>query len=318
MSEGAGTGAGPAGPDRTVPEGAVGLEALRREAVTTAVAAGDLARDGRPVDLGVSSTKSSPTDVVTAMDLAVEALVRERLSALFPEDGFLGEEGGFEPGTSGRTWVVDPIDGTVNYLYGLPAHAVSVAVVRSGGGDPLARPEPATWTALAGCVHAPATGETWSAARGAGARREAPGSPGRALAVRDPAPDLSRALVGTGFAYRAQVRAAQGRVLAALLPRVRDVRRIGSAAIDLCMVADGRLDAVYEQGMHPWDLAAGALVVAEAGGVVTFLAPGPADGSAGAGAAAGASPENGPTLVAGPPDLAARLAGALGLPVAPG
>ena len=310
MSEGAGVPRGV--------EGSHALEALRREAVTTAVAAGDLARDGRPADLGVSSTKSSPTDVVTAMDLAVEALVRERLAALFPEDGFLGEEGGFEPGTSGRTWVVDPIDGTVNYLYGLPAHAVSVAVVRAGGPDPLARPEPATWTALAGCVHAPAARETWSAARGAGARLEVPGSPARTLAVPDPGRELAQALVGTGFSYRAHVRAAQGRVLAALLPRVRDVRRTGSAAIDLCLVADGRLDAVYEQGLRPWDLAAGALVVTEAGGAVTFLAPGPADGSAGAGAVAGAGVEGGPTLVAGPPDLAARLAGALGLPVAPG
>ena len=290
------------------------LEALRREAVAAAVAAGDLVREGRPASVGVSSTKSSPTDVVTAMDLAAEALVRERLAGAFPHDGVLGEEDGYVAGTSGRTWVVDPVDGTVNYLYGLPAHAVSVAVVRAGGPDPLARPEPATWTALAGCVHAPASAETWSAALGRGARLEVAGAGARTLTVPDPARELSQALVGTGFGYRSQVRAAQGRVLAALLPRVRDVRRIGSAAMDLCMVADGRLDAVFEQGLRPWDLAAGALVVAEAGGTVVLLPPGPADGSAGPGAAAGASPDNGPTLVAGPPVLAARLAEALALP----
>ena len=177
---------------------------------------------------------------------------------LRPDDGVLGEEGGSRAGTSGITWVVDPIDGTVNYLYGLPAWAVSVAAV-SGDADP------ATWTVLAGCVHAPATGETWTAARGAGAHLD-----GRRLAMT-PAPPLERCLLGTGFGYVAQRRRAQARVLAELLPRVRDVRRIGAAAIDLCQVATGRLDLYYERGLQPWDLAAASLVVEEAGGVVVGL-----------------------------------------------
>ncbi len=146
-------------------------EALLDLAVEIAVAAGDLVRDERPPELGVAATKSSVTDVVTAMDLAAEDLVRTRLSAARPDDGVLGEEGGFAAGTTGLTWVVDPIDGTVNYLYGAPAYAVSIAVVRAGGPDPLARPEPSSWSAVAGCVHAPATGQTWSAVAGGGARR---------------------------------------------------------------------------------------------------------------------------------------------------
>jgi len=225
--------------------------------------AGRLVHDGRPEHLGVAATKSSAVDVVTAMDLASEDLVRRMLARLRPDDGILGEEGGHEPGTSGVTWVVDPIDGTVNYLYGLPAYAVSVAAVAG-------EPTPATWTVLAGCVHAPATGETWTAGRGQGAHLD-----GRRLALA-PAPPLDRCLLGTGFGYVAERRRAQARVLAALLPQVRDVRRIGAAAIDLCQVATGRLDLYYERGLQPWDLAAAALVVAEAGGVATGLRGAPA------------------------------------------
>lgn len=221
-------------------------------------AAGRLVHDGRPRTVGVAATKSSAVDVVTAMDLASEELVRRLLAELRPDDGILGEEGGHQAGTSGVTWVVDPIDGTVNYLYGLPAYAVSVAAV-------VGEPTPATWTALAGCVHAPATGETWTAGRGHGAHLD-----GRRLTVAA-APALDRCLLGTGFGYVADRRRAQARVLASLLPRVRDVRRMGAAAIDLCQVATGRLDLYYERGLQPWDLAAGALVVVEAGGVVTGL-----------------------------------------------
>lgn len=225
--------------------------------------AGRLVHDGRPDDVGVAATKSSAVDVVTAMDLASEDLVRRSLAVARPHDAVLGEEGGHVAGTSGITWVVDPIDGTVNYLYGLPGYAVSVAAV---SGDP----DPATWTVLAACVHAPATGETWSAGRGRGAHLD-----GRRLTVPQ-APPLERCLLGTGFGYLASRRRAQARVLAELLPRVRDVRRMGAAAVDLCQVATGRLDLYYERGLQPWDLAAAALVVTEAGGVVTGLRGQPA------------------------------------------
>lgn len=302
---------GPVGGPGPVGDSPEELLALAR---SCAVTAGDLVRDERPSDLGVAATKSSSTDVVTAMDLAAEALVRRALALARPHDGVLGEEDGFVAGTSGLTWVVDPIDGTVNYLYGLPAYAVSVAVVRAGGEDPLACPDPSTWTAVAGCVHAPETGETWTASAGGGAHHSRRGAPERRLTAAQEPPLLAGALVGTGFGYRSSVRAAQSRVLTGVLPRVRDVRRIGSAVLDLCAVADGRLDAYYEQGLQAWDLAAGALVVAEAGGVVLSLPPGPQDGSGPAGSAAGAAPDNGPTLVAGPPRLAGELADALGAP----
>jgi myo-inositol-1(or 4)-monophosphatase len=229
-------------------------------------AAGRLVHDGRPETVGVAATKSSAVDVVTAMDLASEELVRRELARLRPHDAVLGEEGGSTGGTSGVTWVVDPIDGTVNYLYGLPAYAVSVAAV-------VGEPDPAAWTVLAGCVHAPASGETWTAARGHGAWLD-----GRPLRVAA-APPLDRCLVGTGFGYVAERRRAQARVLASLLPQVRDVRRIGAAAIDLCQVATGRLDLYYERGLQPWDLAAASLVVQEAGGAVRGLRGRPAGGA---------------------------------------
>lgn len=251
------------GPDDVVPGALPPVAELVAVAEEVARAAGRLVHDGRPENVGVAATKSSAVDVVTAMDLASEELVRRLLARLRPDDAVLGEEGGHRPGTSGVTWVVDPIDGTVNYLYGLPAYAVSVAAV-------VGEPTPATWTALAGCVHAPATGETWTAGRGLGAHLD-----GRRLTLAA-APPLDRCLLGTGFGYRAQRRAAQAAVLAALLPRVRDVRRMGAAAIDLCQVATGRLDLYYERGLQPWDLAAGALVVVEAGGAVTGLRGAPA------------------------------------------
>ena len=210
----------------------------------------------RPRDLGVAATKSSPTDVVTEMDRRAEALLREILSAARPGDAILGEEAGHEPGETGLTWVVDPIDGTVNYLYEIGVYAVSVAVVE---GDPTVD---GGWTSVAGCVHNPVSGETWTAGRGVGAFLD-----GRRLAVGEP-PALDRALTGTGFGYFAGRRRTQARVLAELLPRVRDIRRIGCAAIDLCMVATGRLDAYFERGLHAWDMAAARLVVEEAGGVV--------------------------------------------------
>lgn len=221
-------------------------DALLSLALDVAQRAGTLLVEGRPRDLGVAATKSSPTDVVTEMDTASERLIVEALLAARPDDGLLGEEGAARPGTSGVRWVIDPIDGTVNYLYGLPAWAVSIAAEYDG-------------TAVAGVVHVPAAGETFTAVRGGGAFCN-----GRRLQVTTGVP-LGQALVGTGFGYAAARRAVQGRVLAELIGRIRDVRRGGSAAVDLCSVAAGRLDAYYERGVQAWDVAAGALVATEAG-----------------------------------------------------
>ncbi len=227
-------------------------------AVVLARSAGALVREGRPRQVDVAATKSSAVDVVTAMDLASEALLRRMLAERRPHDGVLGEEEGLLAGTSGVTWVLDPIDGTVNYLYGLPAYAVSVAAV-------VGEPTPQTWTVVAACVHHVADGRTWSATLGGGAYED-----GRRLQVNDPV-GLGTSLVGTGFGYTVQRRRAQARVVADLLPRVRDIRRMGSAAIDLCHVAAGNLDLYYERGLQPWDLAAASLVAREAGASVLGL-----------------------------------------------
>jgi myo-inositol-1(or 4)-monophosphatase len=221
-------------------------------------AAGRLVRDGRPDRVDVAATKSSPIDIVTQMDLASEALLRGMLAERRPDDGVLGEEEGALSGTTGLTWVIDPIDGTVNYLYGIPAYAISVAVV-AGGTDPE------TWTVVAGCVHAVPDGRTYTAGRGLGAYLD--GRPIRANAARP----LAQSLLGTGFGYTIERRRGQARVIAELLPQVRDIRRIGSAALDLCAVASGGLDLHFERGLKPWDLAAGALVAQEAGALVTGL-----------------------------------------------
>lgn len=227
-------------------------------ACDVAVAAGEFAARLRREGVTVAGTKSSPIDIVTEADRAVEAMIRSRLADARPDDGFLGEESGAEHGSSGLTWVVDPIDGTVNYLYDLPNWSVSVAVVEG-------EPDPARWRALAGAVAAPALGDLYTASAGGGAFLG-----DRRLAVRPSVP-LSAALVATGFHYTRAVRSTQARVAARLLSRVRDLRRTGGAAIDLASVAAGRIDAYFEQGLHPWDQAAGALLVREAGGVVIGL-----------------------------------------------
>jgi myo-inositol-1(or 4)-monophosphatase len=227
--------------------------------------AGRMVHEGRPDRVEVAATKSSAVDVVTAMDLASEELLRRRLGERRPRDGILGEEQGFVPGTSGVTWVVDPIDGTVNYLYGIPSYAVSVAAVVGPVGDDGRAPDPATWTVLAACVHVPADGRTFTAGRGQGARLD-----GRPLSIGEPKP-LSGCLVGTGFGYLATRRRSQARVLVELLPQVRDIRRNGSAAIELCTLAYGGIDLFYERGLAPWDLAAAGLVAQEAGALVTGL-----------------------------------------------
>jgi myo-inositol-1(or 4)-monophosphatase len=178
-----------------------------------------------------------------------------------PHDGFFGEEtsgaaADRDTGTSGLTWVVDPIDGTVNYLYDIPHYAISIAVV-DGAPDPL------TWTALAACVLNPVTGEIFTAAAGGGAFLGA-----TAISVA-PAVDLSQALVSTGFSYVAEQRRRQGAVVARLLPEVRDIRRAGAASLDICYVANGRLNGYFERGLSPWDHAAAALIAREAGASVT-------------------------------------------------
>ena len=221
-------------------------------------AAGALILDGRRSTVRVAATKSSPVDVVTAMDTASERLLRDMLAELRPLDGVLGEEQGTSAGTSDITWVVDPIDGTVNYLYGIPNYAVSVAAVAGP-------PDPATWTALAGCVHAPALGATYTGGAGLGAFRD-----GQAIRANEPRP-LAMSLLGTGFGYTRNRRIVQAEVIAHLLPQFRDIRRLGSSALDLCAVAEGRLDLYFERGLKPWDMAAGALIATEAGATVVGL-----------------------------------------------
>jgi myo-inositol-1(or 4)-monophosphatase len=197
-------------------------------------------------------TKSSQTDMVSEADREAEAAVAELLRAERPDDALVSEEGARGSGTSGRRWVVDPLDGTTNYLYRFPAWGVSVALEDADGG-------------LAGVVHDPIGGETFRAARGAGAELN-----GRPIRVND-LDRLDTALVATGFGYDPDVRAGQADVLRRILPRVRDVRRAGAAALDLCFVACGRLDGYYERGINHWDWAAGALIVREAGGAVVPL-----------------------------------------------
>jgi len=249
---------------RPVPSAEV-VTQLREACETFARQAGELALTMRAAAVDVAATKSSATDVVTKADLASEALLLELITQLRPQDGILGEEGAQRVGTSGLTWVLDPIDGTVNYLYGRADWAVSVAVV---AGDPR---DMTRWQPVAGCVHAPAMGRTWTAGLGQGATAD-----GRPLTAPTGTP-LAQALVGTGFSYSAATRAWQGEVVADVLPQVRDIRRAGAGALDSCAVATGELDAHYELGLNPWDVAAAVLVVTEAGGVVRHL-PGPDDG----------------------------------------
>ena len=228
---------------------------LRDLTRTIALEAGSLARRLRAEGVEVAASKSTPVDVVTVADRETELLIRRRIAEARPQDGILGEEGGVEGGDSGITWVVDPIDGTVNYLYGIPHYAVSIAVVE-GDADPL------TWNALAAAVVNPASGELYTAAHGEGAELD-----GTAIRVAEPV-ELSQALLATGFAYNAETRGHQGAVIARLLPEVRDIRRQGTASLDLCFVGNGRYNAYFERTLSPWDHAAGALIAREAGAAV--------------------------------------------------
>jgi len=219
---------------------------LLRLAEETALAAGRLVLEGAQGRVEVTGTKSSPTDVVTSVDLASERLIREKIATARPGDGFVGEEGDDRGGSSGVTWVADPIDGTVNFLYGIRQYSVSLAARDTDG-------------VVAAVVHDPSSAETFTATRGGGAwldgRRVQPSG----------CVDPTRALVGTGYHYRADVRARQAVETGRLVPRIRDIRRMGSAALDLCYVACGRYDAYVERGLRPWDLAAGQLIAREVG-----------------------------------------------------
>jgi myo-inositol-1(or 4)-monophosphatase len=228
-------------------------------AVSVTRGAAELARQMRAEGVTGVSTKSTATDVVTAADQATERYVRDSLRQLRPDDAVLGEEAGESVGAGTVRWIVDPIDGTVNYLYGIPHYAVSLAAEVDG-------------VVVAGVVRNAATGEEWTATLGGGAWRS-----GVRLAG-SPVSQLGQALIATGFGYAAARRVHQARVVAGLLPTVRDIRRFGAASLDLCFAAEGRVDGYYEKGLNIWDHAAGGLIATEAGLRVTGLAgsrPGP-------------------------------------------
>ncbi len=232
------------------------LEAL---AIDIAQDAGALARTRRQEGVAIAATKSALADIVTLADREVEALVRARLAEARPEDGFLGEETGAERGSSDVTWVVDPIDGTVNYAYGHPLYAVSIAAVI---GEPVA----GRWQAIAAAVYAPALDELFHATRGGGAWL----GDQRLTVNAEVSP--AGGLLATGFGYDPATHAGDLARVARVMPMARDVRRGGAASLDFAYVAAGRLDGYFERGLAPWDHAAGALLVTEAGGEYTFIA----------------------------------------------
>jgi myo-inositol-1(or 4)-monophosphatase len=225
-------------------------------------------------------SKSTPTDLVSEVDKAAEALIVGRLRDARPDDAILAEEGTADAGASGLRWVVDPLDGTINYLYRRAAFAVSIAAEDASGG-------------LVGVVYDPQRDALYTAVRGGGAYLN--GSPVRC----GDATELAFALLGTGFSYAAEVRAAQAAAMTYVLPRVRDIRRAGAATLDLCGVAEGTLDAYYERGLAPWDLAAGRVVATEAGAVVRVLPAPPVDTPNGT--------VTGEVVLAAPPALAGAL-----------
>jgi myo-inositol-1(or 4)-monophosphatase len=198
-------------------------------------------------------TKSSPTDLVSEVDRLAEARITEILAERRPDDSLLGEEGAFETGTSGVRWLIDPLDGTTNYLFGVPSYCVSIGAELDGVG-------------VVGVVVDPSRSETWSAAKGGGVHRN-----GCPIGPIVGCPPLAEALIATGFSYLPQRRAWQARRLLGVVPLVRDIRRFGSAALDLCWVAASRVDGYYEWGLQPWDLAAGAVIATEAGAEVGAL-----------------------------------------------
>jgi myo-inositol-1(or 4)-monophosphatase len=237
-------------------------------ATTAAQRAADLLVDGFGRARATVETKSTATDMVSEMDRASERLIVSTLLAARPDDGVVAEEGGATPGTSGLRWVIDPLDGTTNYLYGHPGWAVSVAAEDEAG-------------VVAGVVIDPLHHDVFTATRGGGARRN-----GEPIACSS-LDDLGTALLATGFGYAAERRRGQAQVLVELLPRIRDIRRMGAAAVDLCSVACGRVDGYFERGLAWWDLAAGGLVAAESGAHLSAIDGGPAGPDAGSIVAAG-------------------------------
>ena len=199
---------------------------------------------------GELTAKSTAIDIATQMDLASEKLIVNAILAVRPDDGIIGEEGADRTSKSGYTWVIDPVDGTVNYFYGLPAWNISIAVKDAQG-------------AVVGVVHAPTIDSTWHATRGGGAFLN-----NLPITCNEPI-ELNRALISTGFAYDVKDRINQLDLVNKLLPKVRDFRRIGAAAVDICCVATGMVDGYIETGLKEWDLAAAALVATEAGAIVT-------------------------------------------------
>jgi myo-inositol-1(or 4)-monophosphatase len=223
---------------------------LRSIAEQLARAAGDMALAGRKRGDVTATTKSSPTDMVTQYDKASEDMITAGLRELRPDDGIVGEEGASRDGTSGITWHIDPIDGTSNFYFDIPMWAVSIGAVDKHG-------------PIAGAVYAPALGDMFTAARGEGATLN-----GNRISVRENTV-LSDALVCTGFSYHVNQREVHARRVATMVGQIRDIRRFGAAAIDLCFVACGRLDAYFEEHLNSWDLIAGQVIATEAGAIVT-------------------------------------------------
>jgi len=248
---------------------AVNRDRLLELAVALARVAGDTARDTRSEVLTSIETKSSPTDLVTKADAAAEQIIVDGIRSERPHDAIVGEEGTNRGGTTGITWHVDPIDGTTNFVYDIPAWSVSIAVASADHTE-------------VGVVYNPVNNELYTAIRGGGAFLN-----GRRVEVNDQA-DLALSLIGTGFSPHSGVRRVQAGVATSVLPRIRDYRRFGSAALDLCAVACGRIDGFYETGLNIWDYAAGKLMVEEAGGTCRLLPP---------------NDHHGAWLVAAPPQL---------------
>ena len=194
--------------------------------------------------------KSTAIDIATQMDIASEKLIVNAILAARPDDGIIGEEGAERPSKSGYTWVIDPVDGTVNYFYGLPGWNISIAVKDLDG-------------TVVGVVHAPTINSTWWAIRGEGSFHN-----GKKLTCNDPV-ELNRTMLATGFAYESEKRAVQLNCISTLLPHIRDIRRNGAAAVDLCFVGSGNVDAYFESGLHEWDIAAGGLIAQEAGAIIS-------------------------------------------------
>lgn len=226
------------------------IDVLLRLATELAESAGAYLLAGQHQPRTNVESKSTATDLVSEMDRNAESMITTGILAARPNDGLIGEEGANRPSTSGISWAIDPLDGTVNYLYGWPLWAVSIAATDADG-------------SVAGAVVIPAIAEIYTAARGRGAWCN-----GKPISVSKQS-ELAMSLVATGFAYARDTRARQADTVRGLLPEVRDIRRGGAAAVDLCFVASGRLEGYYEHGTHIWDRAAGALCVTEAGGVVS-------------------------------------------------